>query len=169
MRWRSEFTLYLGTFAVFAGVVLWAQEASPALLAVFGVLFVLLLAAFALQVTHMRRVLVVGDPASDLGGIDLNLEALGYEVCRCAGPANRPCPVFQGLPCPMRERPLAAIVVRDQGETSRYAPCGFAFGIPEVIVEQHLDADPATIRWMTRVGLDQGPDRVIATMEQLLA
>jgi len=169
MRWRSEFTLYLGAMALFAGVVLWAQEAPPAVLAVFGGMFLALVAVFVWRVARPRRVLVVGSPSSDLGRLDATLEALGYEVRRCAGPGNRPCPVFQGHPCPMTDRPVAAIVFRDEGEVGRYAPCGAAFGIPEVIVEEHLDAEPATVGRMTRVGFDHGPDRVIAAMEKMLA
>ena len=168
MRWRSELTLYLGAIALFAGVVLWAEKAPASVLWVFGVLFMLLVGLFAWQVVHARRVLVVGSPSPDLGRLDATLEALGYEVRRCAGPANRPCPVFQGRPCPLTERPVAAIVFRDEGEVGRYAPCGAAFGIPEVIVEEHLDAEPAAIGRMARVGADRGPDRVIVTMEQML-
>lgn len=169
MRWRSEFTLYLGAIAVFAGVVLWAEGASPVVLAVFGGLFVILLVAFVWQVARPRRVLVVGTPSPALGALDGTLEALGYEVRRCAGPANRPCPVFQGHPCPMTERPVAAIVFRGEGEVGRYAPCGEAFLVPEVIVEEHLDVEPATVGRMTRLGSDQGPERVIVAMEEMLA
>jgi len=168
MRWRSELTLYLGAIALFAGVVLWVRDASPAVLALFGVLFVLLVVAFAWQVLDVRRVLVVGSPSPELGRLDATLEALGYEVRRCAGPGNRPCPVFQGHPCPLTERPVAAIVFRDEGETGRYAPCGAAFDIPEVIVEEHVDAEPVTLGRMARVGADRGPDRVIITMEKML-
>jgi hypothetical protein len=168
MRWRSEITLYLGAFALFAGVVLWAQDASPAVLAVFGAMFLLLLLVFVWQMVHTRRVLVVGSPSPSLGQVDATLEALGYDVRRCAGPANRPCPVFQGRPCPMSERPVAAIVFRDEGETGRYAPCGAAFGIPEVIVEDHLEGPPAEVGRMARIGFDHGPDAVIVTMERML-
>jgi hypothetical protein len=169
MRWRSEFTLYLGAFALFAGVVLWAQDAPPVVLAVFAALFLGLLVVFVWQVTHARRVLVVGTPSPDLGRLDETLESLGYEVRRCAGPANRPCPVFQGHPCPMTERPVAAIVFRQPDEVGRYAPCGAAFAIPEVIVEEHPEGGPATVGRMARVGFDQGPDPVIVAMEKMLA
>jgi hypothetical protein len=169
MRWRSEFTLYLGAIALFAGVVLWAQGAPPAMLAVFIGLFVMLLAAFAWQAARVQRVLVVGNPSPELGRLDGTLEALGYEVRRCAGPANRPCPVFQGHPCPMTERPVAAIVFREKGEVGSYAPCGAAFGIPEVIVEEHLDVEAATVGRMTRVEANRGPDSVIVAMEKMIA
>ena len=169
MRWRSEFTLYLGAIALFAGVVLWAQGVPPAVLAVFGGLFLLLLAVFVWQVARPRRVLVVGSPSPELGRLDATLEAIGYEVRRCAGPSNRPCPVFQGHPCPMTDRPVAAIVFREQGEVGRYAPCGAAFGIPEVIVEEHLDAEPATVGRTTRVGANHGPEPVIVAMEKMIA
>jgi len=168
MRWRSEFTLYLGAFAVFAGVVLWAQGASPVMLWVFGGLFLLLLAAFVWQVARPRRDLVVGSSSPALGALDGTLEALGYEVRRCAGPENRPCPVFQGHPCPMTERPVAAIVFREEGAVGKYAPCGAAFSVPEVIVEENLNAEPATIGGITRLGSDQGSDRVIVAMEEML-
>ena len=168
MRWRSELTLYLGAIALFAGVVLWAQGAPSWVLWVFGVVFVLLAGIFAWQAIRVRRVVVVGSPSPDLGRLDATLEAMGYEVRRCAGPSNRPCPVFQGHPCPMTDRPVAAIVFRDEGEMGRYAPCGAAFGIPEVIVEEHLEAEPAMVGPMARVGADHGPDRVIITMEKML-
>ena len=168
MRWQKEFTLYLGAIAVFAGVVLWAQGASPVVLTVFGGLFLVMLAALVWRVARPHRVLVVGSPSPALGALDGTLEALGYEVRRCAGPSNRPCPVFQGHPCPMTERPVAAIVFREVGEVGRYAPCGAAFSIPEVIVEEHLDAEPATVGRMTRVGFDHGPDPVIVAMEKML-
>jgi hypothetical protein len=169
MRWRSEFTLYLGAFALFAGVVLWAEGAPAAVLGVFGVLFLVLLVAFVWQVGRARRVLVVGSPSPELGRLDATLEALGYEVRRCAGPSNRPCPVFEGHPCPMSDRPVAAIVFREPGETGRYAPCGAAFAVPEVIVEEHLDAEPATIGRMARIGFDRGPERVVVAMEKMIA
>ena len=169
MRWRSEFTLYLGAFALFAGVVLWAQDATPVVLAVFAGLFLVLLAVFVWQVTHVHRVLVVGSPSPELGRLDETLESLGYEVRRCAGPANRPCPVFQGHPCPMTERPVAAIVFREEDEVGRYAPCGAAFRIPEVVVEEHMEAEPATVGQVTRLGFDHGPDPVIVAMEKMIA
>lgn len=169
MRWRSEFTLYLGAIAIFAGVVLWARGASPVMLAFFGGLFVVLLVAFVWQVARPRRVLVVGGGSQALGALDGTLEDLGYEVRRCAGPTNRPCPVFQGHPCPMTERPVAAIVFRGHDEVGRYAPCGAAFSVPEVIVEEHLGAEPATVGRMTRLGIDEGSDRIIVAMEEMLA
>ena len=169
MRWRTEFTLYLGVFALFAGVVLWAQGAPGVVLVVFGGAFLVLVGAFVWRAAREQRVLVVGDPSPELGRLDLALEGLGYEVRRCAGPGNRPCPVFQGHACPMTEQPVAAIVFRGAGEVGRYAPCGVAFGVPEVIVEEHLDAEPATVGRMTRIGFDKGPDRVIVAMEKMLS
>ena len=168
MGWRSELTLYLGAIALFAGVVLWAQDAPAMALWIFGALFVVLLGLFVWQVVHTRRVLVVGRSSAELERLDATLDALGYEVRRCAGPANRPCPVFQGHPCPLTERPVAAIVFRGEGEVGRYAPCGAAFAVPEVIVEEHLDVEPATVGRMARVGADRDPDRIIVAMEQML-
>jgi hypothetical protein len=64
---------------------------------------------------------------------------------------------------------VAAIVFREKGEVGSYAPCGAAFGIPEVIVEEHLDVEAATVGRMTRVEANRGPDSVIVAMEKMIA
>lgn len=168
MRWRSELVLYLATFVLFGAVLLWADEATWPVVTVFGVLAVLLLGVMAWRAAHVPKVLVVGMDSEEVEELDEALEFAGYEVCTCAGPANRPCPVFQGRPCPLRDRPIAALIYRPTDATGRYAPCGRAFRIPSVIVEQHLEAEPAVVGSMARVGLDRGPDRVVRTMEDLL-
>ena len=71
---------------------------------------------------------------------------------RVAGPPAGP---FSGEPLP-ESLVVGSIAV------------GLAFGIPEVIVEEHLAAEPATIGRLTRMGFDHGPEDVIATMEEQL-
>ena len=168
MNARRELVLYLGTFVLFAGVVLWAEEATLPIVLIGGGLLAVLVAVAAWQIGHVQRVLVVGQASTQMERLEEAVERAGYEVCWCCGPSNRPCPVFRGKPCPLAERPLAAIVYRTEGERARYAPCGGAFRIPEVIVEEHLDAEPETVGRMARMGFDRGPDRVVREMEQLL-
>jgi hypothetical protein len=168
MRWRSELVLYLATFVLFGAVLLWADEATWPVVTLFGALAVLLLGAMGWRAARVPKVLVVGMDSEDLEELDEALEFAGYEVCTCAGPANRPCPVFEGRPCPLGERPIAALIYRPEGATGRYAPCGRAFRIPAVIVEHRLEGEPAVVGAMARVGLDRGPDRVVRTMENLL-
>lgn len=169
MRWRGELVLYLATFVVFGAVLLWAEEATWPIVVVFGVLAGLLLLLLAWRAVHTPKVLVVGGEQDRHRDLDEALEAAGYEVCTCEGPANRPCPVFQGRPCPLAERPVAALIYRPAGERGRYAPCGRALRVPAVIVEEHLESEPTSDGRMARVGLDRGPDRVVRTMEDLLA
>jgi len=152
----------------FGAVLLWAEEATWPVV-VFGVLAGLLLLALAWRAAHVPKVLVVGGDEAHLRELEDALEGVGYEVCTCAGPANRPCPVFQGRDCPLGERPVAALIYRPAGAAGRYAPCGRALRVPSVIVEEHLDAEPAVAGRVARVGLDRGPDRVVRTMEDLLA
>ena len=168
MRWRNELVLYLATFVLFGAVLLWADEATWPVVVVFGLLAVLLIGAMAWRTARVPRVLVVGPASEEVEALDEALEYAGYEVCTCAGPANRPCPVFQGRDCPLAERPVAALIYRPVGSTGRCAPCGRALHVPSVIVEQQLEAEPAVVGSMARVGLDRGPDRVVRTMEDLL-
>lgn len=169
MNARSELVLYLGTFVLFTGVLLWADEATLPIVLIAGGLLAVLVAVAAWQIRHVQRILVVGQASAQMDRLEEAVERAGYEVCWCGGPSNRPCPVFRGKQCPLAERPLAAIVYRAEGERARYAPCGAALRIPEVIVEEHLDADPETVGRTARMGLDRGPDRVVREMEQLLA
>lgn len=168
MSARSELVLYSGTFVLFAGVLLWAGDATLPVVLIAGGLLVVLIGVAAWQVQRVPRVLVVGQRSAQVDRLEDAVERAGYEVDRCGGPSNRPCPVFRGRPCPLAERPLAAIVYRADGEHGRYAPCGAAFRIPEVIAEEHLDAEPAIIGRMVRIGFDRGSDRVVREMEQLL-
>lgn len=169
MSMKGEFLLYLGTFALFAAVLLWADEADLALIIVAGGLFAAILGFAAWQIRRSQRVLVVGSVSAQTQQLEEAVERAGYEVCWCAGPSNRPCPVFRGEPCPLHDRPAAAIVFRAEGERGRYAPCGEALRVPEIVVEEHLDAPPERVGSMMREGFDRGPDRVVRDMEQLLA
>lgn len=168
MSMKGEFLLYLGTFALFAAVLLWADDAGLALVVVAAALFAAILVFAAWQIRRSRKVLVVGDASPQTRALEDAVERAGYEVCWCAGPSNRPCPVFRGEPCPLHERPAAAIVFRAAGEHGRYAPCGEALRVPEVLVEEYLEAPPERVGSVVREGFDRGPDRVVRDMEQLL-
>lgn len=169
MSWRTELVLFVGTFALFGAVLLWARDADLLVAASFGAAMLILIGALAWKVRQVPRVLVVGARSPDIERLDDALELAGYEVRRCAGPANRPCPVFRGRACPLRRRPTAVIEWRAEGETGRYAPCATTFRVPEVIVEDQLGAEPATVGAMTRMGPDPGAPGVIVAMERLLA
>jgi hypothetical protein len=166
---RGIVVLYLGTFILFGAVVLWAERAAWPLVPLFGAFALLLVAALALDSGRGRTVLVVGERSEGVESIDRALEGDGYEVCSCAGPGNRPCPVFQGRGCPLGERPLAAVIYHPAGDRGRYAPCGRALGVRALIVEEHLDTEAERIGPVARVGLDHDPDRVVRTMRALLA
>src|SRR3972149_10029388 len=124
MRWRDELGLYLATFVLFGAVLLLADEATWPLVVVFGALAVLLIGAMAWRTARVPTVLVVGSASEEVEALDEALEYAGYEVCTCAGPANRPCPVFQGRDCPLAERPVAALIYPPVGSPARYAPRG---------------------------------------------
>ena len=166
---RGMVVLYLGTFILFGAVVLWAEQAAWPLVPLFGAFAVLLVVASAWGDGRRRTVLVVGERSGDVESIDRALEGAGYVVCSCAGPGNRPCPVFQGRACPLGERPLAAVIYHPAGERGRYAPCGRALRVRALIVEEHLDTEAETVGPVARVGLDHDPDRVVRTMRDLLA
>jgi hypothetical protein len=168
MRWRTELVLYLAVFVLFGALLLWVEEATVAVAVFFAAFAVALFIVVALVVTRRRAVLVVGQ-GSEVETIDRALERAGYDVCSCAGPANRPCPVLSGRSCPIADRPLAALIYRPADETARYAPCGSALRVPAVIVEERSGVEPAVAGTYARVGLDAGTDGVIRTMEELLA
>jgi hypothetical protein len=168
MRWRTELVLYVVVFVLFGALLLWVGEATAAVAALFGAFSVVLLVVTVWYLKRRRAVLVVGE-GSDIDRIDRALERVGYDVCSCAGPANRPCPVFSGRSCPIGERPLAALIYRPAGEGARYAPCGAALRVPVVLVEENADTEPDFAGTYARVGLDGGTDLVIRTMEELLA
>jgi hypothetical protein len=169
MRGRTEFALYLLVVALFGGVVLWAEDATAPVVILFGVFVGLLAIAMVVFVTRPRTVLVVGEPSDEVERIGRALEDAGYETCTCAGPANRPCPVLRGGVCPIRERPLAALIFHPAGARGRYAPCGPALRVPAVVVEERMEAEPVVSGRFAHVGLDRGADRVVRTMDDLLA
>ena len=168
MRWRTELVLYVVVFVLFGALLLWVGEATAAVVALFGAFSVALLVVTVASLKRRRAVLVVGE-GSEVERIDRALERVGYDVCSCAGPANRPCPVFSGRSCPIGERPLAALIYHPAGAGARYAPCGAALRVPAVLVEERADAEPDVAGRYARVGFDGGTDRVIRTMEELLA
>lgn len=169
MSLKNSQLLYLGSVALFAAVLLWAQDATLAAVLVTAGLLAGLLAFAAWQIRRAQRVLVVGRRSLQTDRLEEAAERAGYDVCWCGGPSERPCPVFLGNPCPLTERPDAALVFRATDERGRYAPCGSVFNVPEVIVEERLDAEPAPVGNMMRVGFERGPERVVSDLQHLLS
>lgn len=169
MRLRHEWAVYLGVFLLFAGIVLVADKASGPSIAVF---FVGAAALVLLMLTGLRRpspVLLVGErDAAPVEPLESALDDAGFEVWRCAGPSNSPCPVFLGKRCPLGERPAAAIICRDAGDTSPIAPCGRALLVPALAVEAGSAREPEFAGRDARVGWDRGSDEVIQVLEGLL-
>lgn len=168
---KREYLLYGAVIAVFGGVVLWATDAPWEAVAIAaGVALGLLLAA-ALFVTRGPTVLLVGPTPAD-GQLELVEGVLrrgGFDVEMCPGPQDGGCPVLSGKPCPAHERPVAAVVVRRADETQGLAPCGEAFRIPELAVEEGSDRAPEFVGRYGRVGLERGPEAVSEALERLLA
>ena len=166
MRRMPDLLLYVAAFVLFGSVLLWVESAGWPLV-IFGAFAALLVVAIVALDARHRTVLVVGEPSPSVSSIDHALEDAGYEVCSCAGPGNRPCPVLNGRRCPLGERPIAALIYHP-GLGGRYAPCGSEFRIPSVIVEERLAAEPEPVGRYARVGLDHGADHVVTTMRGLL-
>jgi hypothetical protein len=167
MRRMPDLILYVAVFVLFGSVLLWVQSAGWPLL-IFGAFAALLVVALAGLGTRRRTVLVVGEPSANVRSIDRALEDAGYEVCSCAGPANRPCPVLQGRHCPLGDRPVAALVYHP-GLHGRYAPCGSDLHVPVVVVEDRLDEQPEPVGGVAQVGLDRGVGHVVGRMQDLIA
>jgi hypothetical protein len=168
MRRTTDLLMYVAVFVLFGAVLLWVESAGWPLVT-FGAFAAALLVVLVLLGARRRTVLLVGERSNQLETIERALERAGYEVCSCAGPANRPCPVLQGRHCPLAERPLAAIVYRPTDDGGRYAPCGPEFRVPSVIVEERLEREPEALGTIARVGLDHGADHVVRRMQELLA
>jgi hypothetical protein len=165
---RTEFLMYGAVVVAFGGVVLWATDASPSIV----VLLALAAAALLLPLTWLgrgrERMLVVAET-----GVERPLanafEAAGFEVWECTGPAEGACPALAGKPCPMHDRPLAAVIVRHEGETRGLAPCGTALRVPALAVEEGSDREPEVVGRVARVGAGRGVDQVLETVDRLVA
>jgi hypothetical protein len=164
-----EFVLYLGVFVLFGAVLLWADKATWPVVAAFGGLTAILLVALVWQATRRRTVLLVGEPSDRVDRIGRALEEAGYEVCSCAGPGNRPCPVLLGRDCPISDRPLAALISRSVGDLAPPAPCGPALGVPAVVIQERTQAEPEIVGVFTPTGMERTAGRTIDVLEDLLA
>lgn len=166
---RRDFLLYAGAIVLFGAVVLLATDASWEAILVAALVAVALLAVAALLVRPGPRLLVVGERAEeDLEPLRRELRADGFELETCPGPESSACPVVSGRPCPAHGEPVAAVVIRHPGETDALAPCGEAFRIPELAVEEDSDREPEFVGRYGRVGLERGPQAVTEALDHLL-
>lgn len=166
---RRDYLLYAGAIVLFGGVVLWAMDASweATLLAAFVALA--LVAVAALLARPGPRILVVGERSEeDLEPLRRELRADGFVLETCPGPGNSACPVISGRPCPAHGEPVAAVVIRHPGDRDALAPCGEAFRIPELAVEEDSDREPEFVGRYGRVGLVRGPEAVTEALDRLL-
>jgi hypothetical protein len=169
MRARTEFGLYLAVVVAFGGVVMWAEDATAPVAILFVVSACAVAIALALLGRRRRTVLLVGESSEGVERIGRALERAGFDPCRCAGPANRPCPVLRGGVCPIPERPIAALIYRPETGTARYAPCGPSLRVPAVVVEERMDDEAVVEGRFAHVGLDRGTDGVVRALEDVLA
>jgi len=166
---RRDFLLYGGATLLFGGVVLWATDASWEVVLVAGVIAIALLGVVALLARPAPRLLLVGERAEeDLRALHRELRDDGFFLETCPGPGNSACPVISGRPCPAHGDPVAAVVIRHRGEVEALAPCGEAFKIPELAVEEDSDRAPEFVGRYGRVGLERGPEAVTEALDRLL-
>ncbi len=164
---KREYLVYGAAIAVFGGVVLWATEAPWESVAVAAGIAIGLLLAAGLIVKPSPTVLLVGSDGRRevLEGV---LRRDGFQVEVCPGPEDSACPVLSGRPCPAHGRPVAAVVIRRQDDVQGLAPCGQAFRIPELAVEEDSDREPEFAGRYARIGIDRGVDAVSETLDRLL-
>lgn len=166
---RRDYLLYGGAIVLFGGVVLWATEASWEGILLTALVALALLAVAALFARPGPRILVVGERSEeDLEPLHRELVADGFVLETCPGPGNSGCPVVSGRPCPAHGLPVAAVVIRHPGDGDALAPCGEAFRIPELAVEEDSDLEPEFVGRYGRVGLERGPGAVTEALDRLL-
>jgi hypothetical protein len=164
---KREYLVYGAAIVVFGGVVLWATEAPWEAVAVAAGIAIGLLLAAGLIVKPSPTVLLVGsDGQREVLGDMLRRD--GFQVEVCPGPEDSACPVLTGRPCPAHGRPVAAVVIRRPGDVQGLAPCGQAFRIPELAVEEDSDREPEFAGRYARVGIGRGVDAVSETLDRLL-
>ncbi len=162
--------LYGGVVVLFGGVVLWASDAPAGAAAIAAGTALLLLLAAAMFVRPAPTLLVVGErEGEDLEALHRELQQVGFGLEMCPGPENSACPVLSGKPCPAHGEPVAAIVIRHPDETEALAPCGEAFKIAELAVEEDSSREPELVGRYGRVGLERGTEAVSDALERLLA
>jgi len=167
---KREYLFYGAALLLFGGVVLWATDAPWEAVAIAGGIALGLLLAAALFVKPSPTVLLVGASSSgELERLDAMLRSGGFDVEVCPGPENSACPVTSGAPCPAHGRPVAAVVVRHPGDAQGLAPCGEAFRIPELAVEEGSHRAPEFAGRYGRIGVERGPEAISEALERLLA
>lgn len=167
---KAQYLLYGAAIVVFGAVVLWATDAPAAAVALAGVLALGLLAAGGLLVRPSPTVLLVGRrEGEDLGALETALRRDGFDIETCPGPENSACPALAGKPCPAHGGPVAAVVLRHPDERGGLAPCGEAFAIPELAVEQGSAREPEFAGRYARIGIERGPEAVGRALDRLLA
>ncbi len=130
MRWFDEYLGLLAAASLFGAAVLWAAGTPVAAQVAFLGLSAASLAIMAWRVVRTPRVLLVGEPPGrPRYRLREALDDAGYGLRVCAGPEERPCPVLQGKPCPVRGRPRAALILRRPGDRGPLPPCGEALGV----------------------------------------
>lgn len=166
---KREFLLYGAVIVLFGGVVLWATDAPWEAVAIAAGMALGLLLAAALLVRPAPTVLLVGATSNEqLELLSGTLRRDGFDVEVCPGPQDSACPVLVGKPCPAHGRPVAALVVRRPDDAQGLAPCGEAFRIPELAVEEDSDRAPELEGRYGRIGIDRGPEAVSETLNRLL-
>jgi hypothetical protein len=167
---RRDLLLYGSAIVLFGGIVLWAAQAPWQVTAVALAVAGALLLAAAIALGPAPTVLVVGErEGEDLTPLRETIADAGFRLERCPGLWAGPCPVLAGKPCPAHGEPVAAIVVRHPGETGPLPPCGEAFRIPELVVEEDSDRELEVLGRYGRVGLGRGPAAAVQALERMLA
>lgn len=166
---KRDYLLYGGVVVLFGGVVLWATDAPVEATAIAAVVALAVLLAAAVLVRPAPTILVVGERAGeDLEALHRELRRDGFDLEMCPGPENSACPVLSGRPCPAHGNPVAAVVIRHGDETEALAPCGEAFKIAELAVEEDSNREPELVGRYGRVGLERGPEAVGDALDRLL-
>lgn len=167
---RRDYLLYGSAIVLFGGVVLWASEAPWQVTAIALALAAALLLVAAATLRPAPTVLVVGEREDeDLTALRETIRREGFRLERCPGPGDGPCPVLHGRPCPAHGEPVAAVVVHHPGETGPLPPCGEAFRIPELVVEEESSRELELAGRYGRVGIERGPEAVLEALDRMLA
>lgn len=167
MRWTHLYMGLMATAVGFGAVVTYAEDSPdfvPASLAAiaFGI------AAAALYLSgRTRRVVLVG-PRGEEPLIRLReaLDAGGFRVTSCPGPARRPCPALEGKPCPVHGARVGVVVYRLPG--AAVTPCGAALGVVEVDLDSTVAA-PLFGDGRVVLPAKKGPDSAVRNLRALIA
>lgn len=167
---RRDFLVYGGAIMVFGGVVLWASRAPWEVAAVALAVAAALLLAATITLRPAPTVLLVGErEGEDLTALREAVRREGFRLERCPGPDDGLCPVLAGRPCPAHGEPVAAVVVHHPGDTGPLPPCGEAFRIPELVVEEGSDRELEVLGRYGRIGLARGPEAAVRGLGRMLS